>query len=230
MKSASNRFFATFTAAALFACTNAPPEGAHATANADAAVVDSTRCASCHMPEFQATNSPPHPGARPTACGVCHTQNSWHAWRVDHPGWELTGAHARAAADRNVAGTEQTVKCFWCHRGDVSTFKNTKKDCFSCHAEDRETQDEHSPSHAAFEKTCETCHGTDAWKPAKRPAPVPEPPPMPPLIAPEDAGAHAAPRAPPTPTKIAPPKAVPSTPTPTPPKPDVISRPSRRAH
>ena len=51
-----------------FACKKAPPS-AHADRDDDP-----MRCASCHTPEFNATTHPPHPGARPTACGACHTQ------------------------------------------------------------------------------------------------------------------------------------------------------------
>jgi hypothetical protein len=98
---------------------------------------------------------------------VCHTQNSWHPSRIEHPGYALTGAHLKAAEDETLAGKEKQVKCFWCHRGEPSTFKSTKTDCLSCHATDRATST--FPGHAAFAATCEDCHSTDAWKPAKKP-------------------------------------------------------------
>ncbi|MEO8797867.1 MAG: hypothetical protein ABI551_08285 [Polyangiaceae bacterium] len=183
-------------------------------------------CVSCHMPEFVATKKPPHEGARPTSCGVCHTQSSWHPARIDHPVYALTGAHLKVAEDRALAGTENQVKCLWCHRGDAATFAGTKTDCNFCHAEDQATAT--FPGHAAFQVTCQDCHSTDAWKPARHPqAPPPD----------ATAPATPTPAAPTaaTPLKKAPtkpPKTVTPKPAPTAPgtskPPDVISRPSPR--
>jgi hypothetical protein len=216
----------------LAACAKDPPAPtAHEQARA------ALTCTGCHTPEFRTTTHPPHPGARPTACGVCHSQSSWHGWRVDHPGWKLTGAHERAAADKALAGKESQVKCFWCHREDTTSFKVAKKDCMGCHADDRERAS--SPPHEELSLACETCHSTEGWKPATRPVPehdasVPEPP-----IA-ADAGAppassSAPPRvAPPRPTAAPKPTAPKPTPPPPPrptattPKPDVTTQPSRR--
>jgi hypothetical protein len=222
---------AVLAAAALLACGKAPSEAAHA------AHGDPMRCASCHTPEFQSTTHPPHREARPTTCGVCHLETSWHHWRVDHPWWELTGAHERAAADEALAGDEKQVKCFWCHRGDPPTFKGTKRECIACHAEDREQAK--FPGHDAFPETCEECHSTSKWKGAKRPASIALPDAD--AGAPRDAGIADASTAPITPRPITPkpprprpptvptPTAPPSTaPTPTVPKPDVTSQPSRR--
>ncbi len=164
MKSAFSLFFSCAVGvAALLAC-NARSTSATADVHASQ---DPTRCADCHTPEFDETTRPPHPNARPDSCGVCHTQTSWHPWRVDHPWYVLTGAHLKAAQDEALEGKENQVKCFWCHRGDPRTFKNTKTDCISCHADDRATST--FPGHANFQTSCEDCHSTDAWKPARRP-------------------------------------------------------------
>ncbi len=193
---------------------------------------DPLRCAQCHTPEFRGVHDPPHVDARPTTCGVCHVQNGWHRVRIEHPWYELTGAHLRAAQKRELAGKENTVECFWCHKGDPATWKQTKKECVSCHLDDYESSD--FPEHDTFPKTCDDCHGTDKWKGAKRP----------------DAGAVRGPdhdagtiavdaAAPPTAHPIAtarPTAHPPATPTPKPtatPKPtvtppDVVTRPSRR--
>ena len=154
---------------------------------------------------------------------------------MDHPWWELTGAHLKAAADRDVAGTEKQVKCFWCHRGEASTWKGTKKECLACHADDRTTSK--FPGHASFPDTCEECHSTTAWSPTTKH--IERPPPEAP-----DAGAaiaHIADAAPdvvrpkpvyvpPTPTVKLPPTSTPTvttaTPTITPPTPTVTTRPT----
>lgn len=234
MKNASS-LLRVLALAALAACTKAPPDGAHGDPQKDP-----TRCATCHLPEYRATTHPPHPDARPTTCGVCHLQTSWGHWRVDHPWWELTGAHARAAADKALAGKENQVKCFWCHRGDPATWKDTKKECISCHEDDRETST--FPDHETFSTQCETCHTTETWKGGKKPPRVVQdagPPPE------ADAGADAGakpvkprpiptpttrPTTPPVPTPTTrpttPPVVTPTTPTGLPP--DVVVHPSRR--
>jgi hypothetical protein len=224
--------FAIVIAAIAFACARSSPSpGPHE------AREDPTRCATCHTPEFVATKSPPHANVRPSTCGVCHTQASWHPFRVAHPWWELTGAHAKAAADRELAGKEQQVKCFWCHRGEPSTFKDTKKECIACHAEDRAMSK--FPGHDQFETTCESCHSTTAWKPtlesialptARAPALMDASAPLDAAIA--DAGHDAArPRV--VTQRPSPPRVPTASPTPTvppPPRapPDVTSRASSR--
>lgn len=225
--------------ASVVACRG--DSGAHATADAER---DPMRCASCHMPEFTSTKHPPHEGARPPTCGVCHTQSSWHGFRVDHPWYELTGAHARAAADKALAGKENQVKCMWCHRGDPATFKDTKKECVACHAEDRETAT--FPGHDEFPLTCEECHSTEAWKPTTKRIPRPSRDAGPPQGAEApaivDAGHAATTPTAPKPKPAAPhPSTKPTSPRPTPaptpvtsptaapiPRPDVTTHSSRR--
>lgn len=188
---------------------------------------DAVRCATCHLAEFDRVTGghAPHPGVRPTTCGACHLETSWKPWRVEHPWWELTGAHLRAAQDKSAAGVEKQVKCFWCHHGDPATWKGTRKDCISCHEPDRAKS--RFPGHDAFADTCEDCHSTDKWKPTtkviERPKPPPEPEPEPEPIdagAP-DAGAKSVITKPKPPPKPPTPKRLPVEP------PDVISRPSR---
>jgi hypothetical protein len=152
------------TAALLVACRQDAAGAVHKSDSRDSPL----RCVACHAPEFKSTTRPPHSGARPETCGVCHTQSSWGHARIEHPWWQLTGAHSRAAADQGLAGTEKRVKCFWCHRGEPAEFAGTSKECISCHAEDR--QGVKFPEHDSFADTCETCHTTEAWKPATHPA------------------------------------------------------------
>jgi hypothetical protein len=239
VKSASEVAFCCFLAmAALSACGKGED---HAKSD------DPARCASCHTPEYGATKNPPHAGVRPTACGVCHVQTSWHGARIEHAWWPLTGAHARAAEDRALAGEEKRVKCFWCHRGDPPVFKGTPKECVACHDEDRRGVRDHEERTA-----CAECHSTEAWKPplaeakarveGKAHAEADAGAHADGHAEAEDAGAHAdagvhadagaarkppprKPKPPPTVTPI--PTPIP-TPTPTPKPPDVITRPSRR--
>jgi hypothetical protein len=207
VKSASRFLLVVF----LLACKKDP----HVQGNA--------QCAQCHLPESKSADHPPHENARRTACGVCHTQKSWRPWRVDHPGWELTGAHLRAAQDEKLVGKENQVKCFWCHRGQPAVFEGTKKECIYCHDEDR--GESHYPGHDTFPLTCGDCHSTDKWKPATKPEPAVPPPPK---I--EDAGVDAGHDAGIKPKPVVIPKPPPPKPPPTltVPPPDIISRPSRR--
>lgn len=151
----------------LCACNQSAPGDSHAESSP-------FRCAACHTPEFNSTARPPHAGARPETCGVCHSQASWGRARIEHPWWALTGAHARAAEDKALAGVEKRVKCFWCHRGEPAQFSGTAKDCIGCHADDR--QGVKFPGHDSFSTSCQNCHSTDAWKPAAQPVAVPPPP------------------------------------------------------
>ena len=111
----------------------------------------SERCASCHLAEFQAVSRPPHPGVRPTTCGVCHLATSWHPFTLRHA-WPLEGAHAKA-------------NCFDCHRGEPRQFEGTSKLCVSCHQKEKAEADTHVAHHPSFGEGCESCHGTSTWKP-----------------------------------------------------------------
>jgi len=102
-------------------------------------------CAGCHMTDYRGAHG--HAGQKPTTCGVCHSQASWHPTHLDHD-WPLTGAHEK-------------TKCFACHEDVPPTFHGTPKACVACHEEEYVR----APNHARFPKTCEECHTTSAWKP-----------------------------------------------------------------
>jgi len=207
MKS-SFRLLSALLVALLWACNQSAPGDSHAD-------VSPFHCAGCHTPEFNSTARPPHAGARPETCGVCHSQGSWGHARIEHPWWALTGAHARAAQDKTLAGVEKRVKCFWCHRGEPAQFAGTPRDCVGCHADDR--QGVKFPGHDGFSTSCQNCHSTEAWKPAEHPVAVPLPPtPSPSSIAPPPKTKRT-PRAVPIPTRT--PVAMPTTPPTTPPTP-----------
>ena len=117
--------------------------------------VDSTapsqRCVTCHLAEYQSVSHPPHPGVRPTTCGSCHLDTSWHPYRLNHS-WPLEGAHAKA-------------NCFDCHRGEPRQFEGTSKECLSCHRDDDEKANQKIQRHEQFGTICQTCHTAIAWKP-----------------------------------------------------------------
>ncbi len=111
-------------------------------------------CVSCHLPDYRATTRPMHVGVRPTQCQVCHTQDAWSPSVLDHP-WPLTGAHAKAA-------------CNDCHLGKPPKYEGTSKLCVSCHRDDYDGAS--YPGHAQFATSCDDCHSTTAFVPARAPA------------------------------------------------------------
>ena len=131
-------------ALALVACGGAHPEQTAQAAGT---------CASCHLPEYQRAKNPPHAGVRPTACAVCHTQQAWRPSVFDHP-YPLLGAHAKA-------------RCTACHVGQPPVYAGTSKRCVGCHRDDYDRSE--YPGHDRFATTCDDCHSTTAWKPARKP-------------------------------------------------------------
>jgi len=134
--------------AVCFACASDP---------SSTAAPASARCATCHLDEFNAVDHPPHAGVRPTTCGTCHSEDSWHPFRLQHS-YPLQGAHAK-------------VDCFKCHLRFVLTslpypvFEGTPKQCVKCHEAAHEKANQKVKNHPAFPDTCERCHSVTAWKP-----------------------------------------------------------------
>jgi hypothetical protein len=137
---------------ACAACRSSPGD--------DSSAQTSARCVSCHLPEYQAVTHPPHRDVKPTTCGTCHDESSWHPSRLVHS-FPLTGAHAKA-------------DCFECHHRPTPVFEGTTELCVGCHAQDQQTANARVAHHETFPTQCETCHGTIAWKPTlphQQPAP-----------------------------------------------------------
>jgi NMD protein affecting ribosome stability and mRNA decay len=137
-----------------------PLTGAHATTPCAKCHVNNNfnltnrQCASCHIPDYNATNNPPHAAAGfPTDCSVCHGTSSWLGASFNHAstGWPLTGFHA-------------TVRCTQCHVNN--NYKLTSTLCVSCHLKDFQTAK--SPDHVAsgLPQQCDVCHNTTAWIPS----------------------------------------------------------------
>jgi hypothetical protein len=96
------------------------------------------RCIDCHRDDDV------HKGGQGEQCQSCHSELQWRKTAFDHrkTQFALTGAHEKVA-------------CAQCHRS--ADYKNTPKDCGSCHAID----DVHRGS---FGAGCDSCHQTSAWK------------------------------------------------------------------
>src|ERR1700756_4570589 len=135
--------------------------GAHATLQCNQCHINnqfkgtSANCVSCHLKDFQTTNNPNHvAGGFSQTCQLCHNTASWLTTTFDHNtvGFPLTGAHA-------------TVQCAQCHINNNYQLTNTS--CVSCHLKD--FQGTTNPNHPqqGFSQTCDQCHNTAAWTPAK---------------------------------------------------------------
>ena len=113
-----------------------------------------TDCASCHMPQYQATTNPNHVSAGfGTNCKSCHNTTTWQNAKFTHPAaFPLAGGHA------NVA-------CTACHKG--GTFTALPTNCVSCHLANYQATT--SPNHvtAGFGTNCESCHTINSWSGAK---------------------------------------------------------------
>ncbi|WP_284619043.1 cytochrome c3 family protein [Aquabacterium humicola] len=118
------------------ACSQCHPAGRkHRQAPAD--------CASCHRRDDV------HKGSLGNACADCHGEAGWKPARFDHDRtrFALAGRHADA-------------KCADCHRGGA--LRETPRECIGCHRKD----DDGARGHRGrYGPKCESCHGTQAWKP-----------------------------------------------------------------
>jgi len=127
--------------------TDFPLKGAH--------LNEKVQCKNCHLPEKKFRDAPSacigchkkddkHKGGLGTDCAKCHSEKDWKTTRFNHD-----------ETDFKLLGKHVDVKCKSCHIDDK--FKDTPKDCFSCHKKD----DKHK---AKFGPKCETCHVERAWK------------------------------------------------------------------
>jgi hypothetical protein len=128
-----------------------PLTGRHAAVECAACHADQTfrgtpaTCVACHAADDA------HGGQFGTDCAVCHNTSDWRAATFDHSrtAFPLTGQHT-------------TVACTACHANQV--FRGTPTNCVACHVE--------PAFHAgAFSATCNDCHTTAAWLPARFDAP-----------------------------------------------------------
>lgn len=95
-------------------------------------------CVACHAKQDV------HQGKLGKDCAACHTTDAFKPTRFDHSKtrFKLTGAHERTT-------------CAACHR--AATYKDTPRDCQSCHARDDVHKGSRGPN-------CAECHTTERWK------------------------------------------------------------------
>lgn len=108
-------------------------------------------CSGCHEREYK--NAPRHVDAKPTRCAACHSESSWQPTQLSHS-WALTGSHAKA-------------DCASCHKGWSPQYEHTEATCVGCHRNVYEKAE-----HALVSGSCQDCHNTTGWQPAKRPPPA----------------------------------------------------------
>jgi hypothetical protein len=129
--------------------TDYPLEGAH--------VDPKITCEDCHKPGLKYRDAPSdcyschkkddvHEGKLGKNCVHCHVDRSWKEIRFDH-----------SQTDFPLDGRHLFVKCDACHANE--RYKNTPKDCYSCHRSD----DNKKGHKGRFGKKCETCHIPKSW-------------------------------------------------------------------
>ena len=129
--------------------TDYPLTGAHANAK--------VKCQHCHAPNLKYRDTPSqcyachkkddtHKGRLGKKCMNCHVDSTWKKARFDHSRtkFPLEGKHLFA-------------ECDGCHANE--RYKNTPKDCYSCHRRD----DEKKGHKGRFGRKCKTCHNADRW-------------------------------------------------------------------
>lgn len=144
---------------ASFAHSSFPLQQAHSVPEcndchlADNYTTLSPECYSCHTADYTTAANPDHSAAGfPKSCETCHSAiPGWKPALFNHNSFPLTQGHS-------------TPLCSECHIN--GNFKNTDKDCNSCHNQDYiQTV---NPKHvsAGFSTECLTCHSTiPGWKP-----------------------------------------------------------------
>ncbi len=117
----------------------------------------SAACESCHRDTPRLRHAhPPHESAAFTRCGLCHTQLAWRPSFFDHNAfWPLTGRHT-------------SVACAACHTS--GRYAGTLTACVSCH-EAELLRASATIDHSGFPmpRSCEACHDTTGWRPARFP-------------------------------------------------------------
>ena len=128
--------------------TDFPLHGAHATVACTSCHVSGkpyrsakTQCVDCHKKDE------PHEGKLGRECDSCHDATAWSHSTYDH---DKTAFPLR---DKHVG-----VPCAACHFGNH--YKDTPRECVSCHAPD----DIHRGGRGS---KCADCHATTGWKTAK---------------------------------------------------------------
>jgi len=100
------------------------------------------KCVECH----QKDDDKAHKGKLGSDCAKCHSEKDWKTTTVDHDKFDF-----------KLRGKHSDVKCDKCHIDNK--FKDTPKDCFSCHK-----KDDDKAHKGKLGNKCETCHVDRGWK------------------------------------------------------------------
>jgi hypothetical protein len=113
--------------------------------NNDYSVVDNQPCLDCHS-GHEKNFAQTHVSDFGSNCLGCHDGKD-RMINFDHSqtGYVLEGKHGE-------------IKCTDCHKGE--NIKDTPKECKDCHTDPAKHQ-------GVFEQTCDTCHTSQSWLPAK---------------------------------------------------------------
>ena len=140
--------------------------------------VDPDKCLGCHGLLRSRTEQGKGLHASPgyAECGRCHPDHYGRDFDLIWWGDEGTEAFDHGATGFSLSGRHASVECRDCHRSEFDvdpgillaagkdptrSFLGLSPGCDGCHF------DEHRGQFGA-ERTCDTCHGTDAWRPATR--------------------------------------------------------------
>ncbi len=116
---------------------------------------EEVRCKKCHVPrkKFREVSrtcngchakQDKHKGMLGKLCQSCHEEKNWKTLYFDHGKTRF-----------KVLGKHVGVKCSACH--NVSTLKNTPRECNQCHKNDDKHKGKYGP-------LCVTCHTDRDWK------------------------------------------------------------------
>jgi len=108
-------------------------------------------CASCHLDDYQGTQSPNHTAVGfPTDCTACHTTNAWRPSTWQHTFPIQSGRHAGfACTDCHTNPAQFAVfSCIHCHdhsqaemagkHDEVSGYVWASPNCYQCHPDGRQ--------------------------------------------------------------------------------------------
>jgi nitrate/TMAO reductase-like tetraheme cytochrome c subunit len=112
----------------------------------------STACVTCHISDFNNTNSPSHAAAGFSQdCRQCHAAASWQGTTFNH-----------AIAKFPLAGAHVTATCAQCHKNNVYAGLSTA--CITCHQTDFNGTNDPPHVAAGFSQDCTICHSTANWQ------------------------------------------------------------------
>jgi len=97
-----------------------------------------TECIACHKKDDV------HKGKLGAKCEECHNERGWKFIKFDHD-----------KTDFPLRGKHVNVECKACHKNEI--YKDTPKDCWSCHKKDDKHKDRYGHK-------CEDCHVEKSWK------------------------------------------------------------------